>query len=98
MIAVVVHLVVLFVVGDQVIQRETIVRGDEIDAGVWASPIVLIQIGAPGEPIAHLPKAALVAFPKTANGVAIFPIPFRPKHREIPNLIAALAHVPRFGD
>ena len=42
LVAVAVRLVVLFVVADQVVQGETIVRGDEIDAGVRASPIVLV--------------------------------------------------------
>ena len=41
-VAVVVRLVVLVVVADQVVQRETIVRGDKIDAGVRASPIMLV--------------------------------------------------------
>jgi hypothetical protein len=41
-VGVAVRLVVLVVVADQVVQRETIVRGDEINAGVRASAIVLV--------------------------------------------------------
>ena len=88
----------LFIVADQIAQRETIVRGDEVDARVRAAPIVLIQIGAPGEPVSQLPNAAFIAFPETADGIAVFAVPFSPKYRKIPNLIAAFADVPRFRD
>ena len=86
----------LLIVADQIVQRETIVRGDKIDAGVRASPVVLVQVGASAEPVRHLADASLIAFPKTANRVAVFSVPFRPRRRKIPDLIAALADVPRF--
>src|SRR5262245_52012569 len=41
-VAVTVRLIVLFVVADQVVQRETIVRRDEINTGVRSSAIVLV--------------------------------------------------------
>src|SRR5438876_4890257 len=61
-VAVAVRLVVLFIVADQVVERETIVRGDEIDAGIWASPVMSIKIGAPSKPVTHLADAAFIAF------------------------------------
>ena len=73
-------------------------RGDKVDAGVWAPATVLIQIGAPGEPICHFADAAFVTFPKTPDGVAIFPVPFRPEHRKISNLVTAFAYIPWFRD
>ena len=96
LVAFAVRLIVLFVVADQVVERETIVRGDEIDARIWASSAVLIKIGAAGQPISHLADAALVAFPETAHCVAIFAVPFRTRHRKIANLITAVPDVPRF--
>src|SRR6476660_3401511 len=96
LVAVAVRLIVFFIVADQVVESEPVVRGNEIDAGIWASPVVPIKIGAPSEPVAHLANAALVAFPKTANRVAVFALPFRKRHRKITNLIAAVPDVPRF--
>ncbi len=46
-----VGLVVLLVVGNQVAQREAVVRGDEVDARGGTPRGVLIEIGAAGEPI-----------------------------------------------
>ena len=44
-----VGVVVLFVVADQVVQREPVVTGDEIDAGVRLAAIVLVQVAAAGQ-------------------------------------------------
>src|SRR6266480_3252455 len=88
----------IFVIGDQVIQRESIMGRDKIDAGVGTPPIVLIKIGTACEPVSHLANAALVAFPKTPHRIAIFAVPFRPKDGKISNLIAAFAYVPRLRD
>src|SRR3712207_7608945 len=41
--------VVLVVIADEIVQRETVVSGDEIDARVRATAVVLIQIGTAGE-------------------------------------------------
>ena len=97
-VAVAVRLIVLFVIADQVVESETIVRGNEINAVIWTSPVVSIKIGATGESLAHLTDVALVAFPKTANRVAVFAVPFRPWRGEISHLITAVTHIPRLGD
>src|SRR6478736_1544980 len=83
---------------NEISESESIMRGNEIDAGVWPFTIVLIKIGAAGQPIGHFTDLAFVALPKTPHGIAILPIPFRPQHREIPNLIPAFADVPRLRD
>ena len=46
-----VGLVVLVVVADEIVQREAVVRGDEVDAGVGLAAVVLVQIAAAGEPV-----------------------------------------------
>src|SRR5262245_23240417 len=37
-----IRFIVLLVITDQVVQRETVVAGNEIDAGVWHAPIALV--------------------------------------------------------
>ena len=59
---------------------------------------MLVKIGAAGQPIGQLADLAFVALPETAHRVAIFAVPFRPEDREIADLIAAFADVPRLGD
>src|SRR5207249_4284226 len=86
------------VVTEEVVQRESVVCGDEVYARARTTAIMLIEIGAAGESICHFADAALVASPKTAHRVAKFSVPLRPNRREISNLIAAFADVPRFRD
>ena len=88
----------LLVVTDQVVQRESIVGGNKIDARIWTTPAVLIEIGTAGEPVGDLANVALVAFPKAPHRVAIFAVPFRPEHGKVSNLIAAFAYIPRLRD
>ena len=59
---------------------------------------MLIKIRTAGEPVSHFANATLVAFPKTAHGIPIFAVPFRPEDGKISDLIATFAHVPRFCD
>src|SRR5580692_5411178 len=49
-----VRLVVLVVVGDQVAQREAVVCGYEVDAGVRTAPAPRIEVRAAGEPRGEL--------------------------------------------
>src|SRR6266567_5493034 len=88
--------VVFLIVANESCEGESVVCGDKIDAGVRPFASVLIKIGAARQPICHFADLPLVALPKTAHGVAIFPVPFRPQDRKIPDLIPAFAHVPRF--
>src|SRR5207237_2259874 len=97
-VAVAVRLIVLFIVADQVVESKTIVRGNEIHARVRAPPILLVQVRTAGKPVAHLADAALVAFPKTADCVAVFAVPFRKRRGEISHLITTVAHVPWLRD
>ena len=53
-----VGLVVLLVVGDQVAQREAVVGGDEVDAGVRPPAGALVEVGAAGEARAELARAS----------------------------------------
>jgi hypothetical protein len=59
---------------------------------------MFVEIGASGESMRQLANAAFVAFPKTADRVAIFAVPFRPGHGKVAHLIAAFSDIPRFCD
>ncbi len=86
-----VGLVMFFVVADQIVQREAVVGGDKIDAGVRLPPALAIKIAAARQAISHAADLAGVALPKTPHGVAVDAVPFRPEHREIADLITAFA-------
>src|SRR6266481_5475391 len=95
---VVVQLVVFFVVADQIGQCESIMGRNEVGARVRPSAVMFIEIGASGESIRHFTNAAFIAFPKTADRVAIFAVPFRPGRGKVAHLIAAFPDIPRFCD
>src|SRR5262249_54546998 len=71
---------------------------DEVNARIRPSAVMFIEVGAPSQSIGHFANAPLVAFPKTADRVTIFSIPFGIEDRKIANLIAPIADVPRLCD
>ena len=91
-------LIVFIVVGDQIRQGISVMRGDEIDTRLGPFPVPLIEVRGTGQPISHFPGLAFVAFPIAAYRVAVFAVPFRPEYREITDLIAAFSDIPRFRD
>src|SRR5262245_16198069 len=93
-----VGVVVLLVVADQVLQCEPVVRSDEVDARVRTAAAPLIQVIAARDPGCWLGDNAGVAAPEAANRVAVLTVPFGPQHRKIPDLVAALAEIPRFSN
>ena len=92
-----VRLVVLLVVGDQVVQGEAVVGGDEVDAGVRLAARELEQVRGAGEPVADLRGQAVVALPvlRMVSRYLPFHSDQSPGSRQ---LVAASAHVPRLGD
>ena len=59
--------VVFVVVADQIIEREPIVRRDEIDAGRGRTSTGLIKIGAAGESKTHFADSITVSTRSTAS-------------------------------
>src|SRR5690606_3163852 len=57
-VAFLVSIVMLFVVGYQVVEREPVMRGDEIDTGSRFSVVILIVIGADRDPFGTLGQHA----------------------------------------
>jgi hypothetical protein len=72
--------------------------GDEVDARVRFAAVVLVQVGAAGEPRREFPKRLVLAAPVVPHRIPVFAVPLAPEHREIADLVAALAHVPRLRD
>ena len=50
------------------------------------------------KPVAELGQRVLGAAPEVADRVAVLAVPLRPQRREVADLVAALADVPRLGD
>ena len=59
---------------------------------------MLIEVGAARQAIRDLAGSTFVAFPKTSDFITVLPVPFRPQHRKISDLIPAFADIPWLGD
>ena len=92
-----VGLVVLVVVGDEVAQREAVVGGDEVDRRERVAAVGLVEVAGAGQARGEVGDARLPA-PEVAHHVAVHAVPLRPQHREVADLVAARADVPRLGD
>ena len=90
--------VMALVVADQIVEGKTVVSGDEIDAGMRAATIVLIQIGRTGQTISQLADQPALTAPVITHHIAVFTIPFAPADGELTHLITVFAHIPRLGD
>src|SRR5439155_939376 len=90
--------VVLLVVGDEVAQREAVVRRDEVDAGHRPARVVLVEVGASREPRRQLRDSRRFTSPEIAHCVSEPAVPFRPEGGEVADLVAALADVPWLRD
>ena len=93
-----VRLVVLVVVGDDVRQREAVMRGDEVDArpGPAAAPVE--EFGRAEQPASETRQRRRVALPVGAHRVAVLVVPFRPDRGKVAELIAVRPGVPGLGD
>jgi hypothetical protein len=93
-----VRVVVLLIVAYQILQVEAVVAGHEVDAGVRFPAAVRVEVAAPAKPGRKFRHDATVPFPEPPYRVAVLAVPLRPQHRKVPDLIPALAEVPRLGD
>jgi hypothetical protein len=94
----VVGLVVLVVVGHEVAQGEAVVGGDEVDRRARAAAVRLVQVARAGEAVGELRQGLVDPAPEVADRVAVAAVPLRPQRREVADLVAALADVPRLRD
>jgi hypothetical protein len=70
--------VVLVIIRDEIIKRETVVSGDKIDAGVGLSSGHLVKIGTTGKPISKLTECLVLAAPVVAHAIPILAVPLQP--------------------
>jgi len=80
------------------VEREAVMGGHEVDAGVGAAAAARVQVAASRQPVAEGARLSLLSLPEAADRIPVLAVPFRPQHREIADLIAAVAEVPGLGD
>ena len=90
--------VVPLVVADRIRQGETVVTGDEIDAGPRFAPVLFEQVGGAQQAPSEIRQDPLVSPPEAPDRIPKVIVPLRPAHREISQLIAARPNVPGFGN
>src|SRR5207237_2547204 len=66
-----VFLVVLCVIGEEIVQRKTIVTGNEIDAVDGQLAALFVKIGTAGQPARDCPDESRVSLNKSTNVIAI---------------------------
>ena len=93
-----VGLVVLLVVGDQVVQREAVVRGDEVDAGLRGAAVVVELLAGAGDLAGEGAPVLVRLQPEAAYRVTEAVVPFAPAGQVAAQLVAARSGIPGFGD
>ncbi len=73
-------------------------RRDEVDRRPRPAAAAVEQVRRAGQPGGKLGKLAFVTLPEAPGGVSELVIPLRPAGREVPDLVAAGAAVPRLGN
>src|SRR5690606_37013504 len=90
--------IVLVVVRDEVPQRQTVVRGDEVHAGCGHAPTRCVQVTTAGATVSELTDAAAGAAPEGPHRRSLAAHRLCPPDRKRAELVAAFADVPRLGD
>lgn len=90
--------VVFLVVTDEIVEGESIVRGDEVHTGCGSSPIVGEKLLTPGDPRSKVSHDIDVSFPEPPNIVPKLSIQLAPVVGKISDLVAVRTEVPGFGD
>src|SRR5208337_1635694 len=93
-----VRLVARLIVGDQVVQGETVVSGHEIEARRGLATVVPKNVARSGEALRELADAPAVAAPEGTHCVAVAVVPLAPAGRESTELVAARPEIPGLGD
>ena len=94
----VLFLVVFLAVADEILQCETVMNGDEIDARPRSPAAISENIRRTGHPGSEIGDETLVTSPEAPDGVPILPVPLGPAGRKIAELISVRAEIPRFGN
>ena len=81
----------------QIGEGEAVVAGDVVDAGARAAAVAPEEIGAAGEAHREVGQRRRLLPPEAPDGLAILVVPLRPVEREVADLVAVGAGVPRLG-
>ncbi len=90
--------VVLLVIGDEIVQREAVMRRNEVDARPGLAAALVVDVAGAKKARGEVLRLAVVVLPIFAHAVAIFVVPFGPTGRKAADLIAARADIPGFAD
>ena len=93
-----VGLVVLAIEGNQIIQCEAIMAGDEIDALLGFALFALVYVRAPRQSEGHRTSCSVAAFEKRPDIVAKPPVPFFPAVADERADLIKAGGVPGLGD
>jgi hypothetical protein len=89
---------VLFIVGDKIVQRETIVSSQDVDARPWPSSAVIVDVAGPGEARRKIARGMLGVPPVVAHRVTVFVVPLGPAGWKATDLITTRPNIPRLTD
>src|SRR6185312_17177425 len=93
-----IRLIMLGVVAEEIVERETVMHGDVVDAGALHPAVMIEEVGRTGHAAGDFADQAAFAAPVATQRAAITVVPFRPLRRKAANLIAAHAEVPGLSD
>src|SRR6185437_3234838 len=68
--------IVLLVVADEIMEREPVMRGDEIDGRPGAAPILVVGLARGAEPLCQI-RCLGATLPEFAHGIAKLIVPLR---------------------
>src|SRR5262249_9118135 len=93
-----VRLVVFPVVRDQIVHREAVVAGDEVDAVFGLAFLSAVDVGAAEQPGREMPYESVVASQEMPDVVAETAVPFLPRVADEGADLIESGGVPGFGD
>ncbi len=88
----------LAVVRDQIVEREPVVGGHEVDARPRSAPAVVVDVARSRQTGGEITQNARIALPEPSYRVAVAVVPFAPAGRKPSHLVAVGPDVPRFRD
>src|SRR5262249_30282401 len=93
-----VGVVVLAIVRDEVIQRETVVAGDEVDALLGLAVLVTIDVGTAEQSVRHIANRPGIAPDEAPDVVAEPAVPLLPPLPDERADLVEAGGIPGFGD
>src|SRR5687768_1221611 len=93
-----VRFIVLFVIGNKIIERKSVMGSYKIYTGAGRAIIVLIQVSASGKPLRKFCQANFIASPVSSYTITVLTVPFGPAGWKITDLVSTFAHIPGLGN